>query len=110
MFMGVAHLIGHAENMPYYILSPARWVCSASMLRRKMFLKHPRAAVDSRARRKRAVLMRIDGLLVCGPDLKMFPKEPKRLSTGISKWGHAVQAPGVDGVESVQLGPTSPII
>lgn len=108
--MGVAHLIGHAENMPYYILSLARWVCSASMLRRKMFLKNPRAAVDSRASRKRAVLMRIDGLLVCGPDLKMFSKEPKRLNTGISKWGHGVQAPGVDGVESVQLGPTSPII
>lgn len=108
--MGVAHLIGHAENMPYYILSPARWVFSASMLRRKMFLKHPRAAVDSRASRKRAVLMRIDGLLVCGPDLKMFSKEPQRLNTGISKWGHGVQAPGVDGVESVQLGPTSRIV
>lgn len=105
--MGVAHLIGHAENMPYYILSPARWVCSASMLRRKMFLMHPRAAVDSRASRKRAVLMRIDGLLVCRPDLKMFSKEPQRLNTGISKWGHGVQAPGV---ESVQLSPTSRIV
>lgn len=108
--MGVAHLIGHAENMPYYILSPARWVCSASMLRRKMFLTHPRAAVDSRASRKRAVLMRIDGLLVCRPDLKMFSKDPQRLNTGISKWGHGVQAPGVDGVESVQLSPTSRIV
>ena len=73
----------------------------------------PKASESSggqQSQEKRAVLMRIDGLLVCGPDLKMFPKEPKRLSTGISKWGHAVQAPGVDGVESVQLGPTSPII
>lgn len=35
LLIGVAHLIGHAENMPCYILSLARWTCSAAMLRRK---------------------------------------------------------------------------
>lgn len=58
--MGVAHLIGHAENMPYYILSLARWVCSAAMLRRKMYLKNLRVGVDTTAGRELTVLMRID--------------------------------------------------
>lgn len=61
MLMGVAHLIGHAENMPHYILSLARWMCSAAMLRRKMYPESLRAGVDTMASGELTVLMRIDG-------------------------------------------------
>lgn len=58
--MGVAHLIGHAENMPRYMLSLARWMCSAALLGREMYLKNLRVGVDVAASQEPTVLMRMD--------------------------------------------------